>query len=281
MKYFTKQWYELCQKTGELLLLEESKEAECFSEEYFQSLYHEKLTGFLEDEQRMSSASFDDLYPAELDKEFLEGMTEDEIKAIQIAYYEEREEAQRDFKPEPYDPEKLIQQFQDAQVYNIEHVKKVLPAEILHEIADIRVFVLDKASKQIIQKVKAFCVRNEKAMEKTIREYREYEKSMGGKLDKILEGMRFHDCVIESLSMQDGAVEIWLDNSGGFTDINRVRFENCEIIKQDGLLENAWWLYEEVYQAPNGYEVHALLTNEQEDLMDFIIYAQQIRFFRD
>ena len=283
MKCFTKEWYELCQKTHAHLSLEESKEAERFSEEFFHVLYCEKLNEFLAGEQKMSSASFDDLYPAELDKEFLEGMTEDEIEEIQTAYYSEREEAMRDdFEPEPYDPEKLTQQFQDAQVYNIEHAKEVLPAEILNAIADIRVFVLDKASKQIIRKVKAFCVKNEKAMEKTFRDYQKYEKSMIGKInEEILEGMRFHDCKVESVSMQDDTVEIRLDNSGGFTDINRVRFEGCRIIKQDGLLENAWWLYEEVYQAINGYEIHVLLTNEQEELIEFIIYAQHICFFRD
>jgi len=39
MKYFTKEWYELCQKTSFHLLLEEEKRAETFSEEYFQLLY--------------------------------------------------------------------------------------------------------------------------------------------------------------------------------------------------------------------------------------------------
>ncbi|ODA39970.1 hypothetical protein DSBG_3261 [Desulfosporosinus sp. BG] len=35
MKYFTKEWYETCQKTSFHLSLEEDERAENFSEEYF------------------------------------------------------------------------------------------------------------------------------------------------------------------------------------------------------------------------------------------------------
>ncbi|CAM5424688.1 hypothetical protein LSPH24S_08022 [Lysinibacillus sphaericus] len=47
MKYFTKEWHELCQKNNLHLHLEEEKQAETFSEEYFQQLYHIELNSWL------------------------------------------------------------------------------------------------------------------------------------------------------------------------------------------------------------------------------------------
>lgn len=64
MNYFTKEWYELCQKTSAHLSLEESKEAESFSEEYFQRLYNEKLTEWLALQEEISLFTFDDIYAA-------------------------------------------------------------------------------------------------------------------------------------------------------------------------------------------------------------------------
>lgn len=43
MHYFTKEWYELCQKNSAHFGLEEDEKAEFFSEEYFQELYNQRL----------------------------------------------------------------------------------------------------------------------------------------------------------------------------------------------------------------------------------------------
>ncbi|MFJ7666635.1 DUF4085 family protein [Lysinibacillus sp. NPDC097195] len=74
--------------------------------------------------------------------------------------------------------------------------------------------------------------------------------------------------------------KLTLDNSGGFTDVDEVTFENFHLIKQDGLLENTWWLYEEVYKVNNQYEFHALLENGKNELKDFIISAERVYFTR-
>ncbi|WP_088189373.1 hypothetical protein [Desulfosporosinus sp. FKA] len=43
MHYFTKEWYELCQKTSVHFMLEEDEKVESFSEEYFQELCNKRL----------------------------------------------------------------------------------------------------------------------------------------------------------------------------------------------------------------------------------------------
>ena len=66
-----------------------------------------------------------------------------------------------------------------------------------------------------------------------------------------------------------------LDNTGGFTNIDEVTFENFNIIKQDDLLKDSWWLYEEVYKVNDKYEFHVLLQNNKMGLIDFIISTDQ------
>ena len=63
-----------------------------------------------------------------------------------------------------------------------------------------------------------------------------------------------------------------------FTDINEVTFENYNIIKQDGLLENSWWLYDEIYKVNDKYELHVLFENKNMDLIEFIISVEHIAF---
>ncbi|MFJ7973688.1 hypothetical protein [Psychrobacillus sp. NPDC096389] len=55
MKYFTEEWYELCQKTSFHLLLEEEKQAVTFSEEYFQQLYDTELNSWINLQEEITS----------------------------------------------------------------------------------------------------------------------------------------------------------------------------------------------------------------------------------
>ena len=55
MKYFTKEWYELSQKTSFHLHLEEEKKAATFSEDYFQQLYNIELNNWLTLQEEIQS----------------------------------------------------------------------------------------------------------------------------------------------------------------------------------------------------------------------------------
>ncbi|MGE7796430.1 hypothetical protein [Lysinibacillus fusiformis] len=58
MKYFTKEWFELSQKTSFHLNLVEDQEAELFSEEYFQQLYNSELMDWLTLREEMYTIDF-------------------------------------------------------------------------------------------------------------------------------------------------------------------------------------------------------------------------------
>lgn len=253
MKYFTKEWYELCQKTSLHLLLEEEKQAEYFSDEYFINLYNEKLNNWLDLQQKL------DLEMAKCTETGIEN----------ILY-------------ESFDKEKSIEQFNNQFIYNQEYSKKVLPYEILKEIADIRVFALDKASHKVINTVTKFCLKSKNSVDRTMEEYRKYYKKSVKSFDKdIVENIRFHDFMIVNTNSNSGNLILHLDNIGGFTDINEVIFENYNIIKQDRLLEDSWWLYDEIYKVNDKYELHVLLMNKNKELNDFIILLDNIVFNRN
>lgn len=251
MKYFTKEWYELCQKTSFHLHLEEEKQTETFSEEYFQQLYHTELDSWLNLQEEIA-----------LIMETTETVNTDGNNGY-----------------EPFNREQAIEHFHDGFIYDQERLKKELPETILKQIADIRVFALNKATRTVINAVTKFCEENNRSVTATSEKYRRYMRAASNTLDKdIMEKFRFHDCTIIKSLQNDMSLTLLLDNTGGFTEIDEVTFENYNIIKLDDLLEDAWWLYEEVYKVNDKYEFHILVQNGTMGLIDFIISADQVSF---
>ncbi len=279
MRYFTKEWYQLCQKTDLHLFLEESKEAESFSEEYFQRVYDEELNKFLSLQEEASSVSFDDLYPQEMEIEFLQDdLSAEEIQALKHHYAIEREEARESYiPPKSLDREEAIDQFTEAYFDNLKRSKTLLPTTILNEIADIRVFVLNRASRKVIEELKSFSENNQKIVDDTIKDYKTYYKKTYGDSDPI-GNINFHDCTIAQAFQQKNEFTLILDNSGGFTDIQSVTFTNCEISLREMRLENASWLYDEIYKNGENYELQVLLLSENSDLLYFTIRFEKVIF---
>lgn len=239
MKYFTKDWFELCQKTSFHLNLEEEQKAETFSEEYFQQLYNSELMDWLTLREEMAL-----------------------IASI------------------AFNKEEATEEFHNAFIVNQAILKKGLPESILEQIADLRVFALYKATRKVINAVTNFCEENKRSVTTIGENYRSYYKEASISFDKeIVADFRFHDCTVIKSIQNDTNLTLTLDNTGGFTDVDEVTFENFHLIKQDGLLENAWWLYEEVYKVNNQYEFHALLENREMGLIDFIISADRVSFY--
>ncbi|SOC27523.1 uncharacterized protein DUF4085 [Ureibacillus xyleni] len=246
MKYFTKDWYELCQKTSFHLLLEEDPQAQHFSEEYFQQLYNAELHRWLD--------------------------TQEEIHHCLVTEYGHKE---------TFDRDKEKEQFHDVLLYNLAHFKRGLPETILNQIADLRVFALNKASRDVLDAVTKFCEENDRIIDKVSGDFRKYYQEASKSISKeIVENFAFHDCIVIKVVQNGNSLTLHLDTSGGFTDINEITFENMNILKQDDVLEEAWWLYEEVYKVEDKYEFHVLLQNKNMELIDFIISADRFTFLR-
>ena len=250
MKYFTKEWYDLCQRTSFHLSLVEEQQAETFSEQYFQQLYNSELKSWIELQEEIASI----------------------MDTMETVNSEEHE---------PFTREQAILQFHDSFLFNQMWLQQELPETIVQQIADIRVFALNKATRSVINTVTEFCEENEKIVTSTSEEYRNYYKEASHSFGKeIVENFGFHDCTIKNSVQKGNSLTLLLDNSGGFTSIDEVTFENFNILKQDDVLENSWWLYEEIYKVNGKYEFHVLLQDGK-GLIDFVISADQVSYKRN
>ncbi|AET68297.1 hypothetical protein Desor_2757 [Desulfosporosinus orientis DSM 765] len=251
MKYFTREWYKLCKMMSAHLGLEEDKQAESFSEQYFQELYNQKLTEFLTQLQ----------------------LVHEEI-ALKHQNFKES-----NIKHESFDREKVSENFQQSFLDNQQRIINNFPEEILKKIADIRVFALNKATRPVIEDVTQLCQDNEKLVMKTIADYREYFKEVSKTLDKnVINEINFHDCLVTGVEESEKTLTISFDSSGSFTNITKMHLDNYEILKQDASLENSWCVNDEIYQTNGKYELHIMLRNKKNRLIEFIVSAENLSF---
>ncbi|WP_373887448.1 DUF4085 family protein [Desulfosporosinus nitroreducens] len=68
------------------------------------------------------------------------------------------------------------------------------------------------------------------------------------------------------------------DNSGSFTNITKMHLDNYEIIRQESLLQNLLWVNDEIYKTNGKYELHVMLRNKNDGLIEFIVSAEHISF---
>lgn len=240
MKYFTKEWYELSQKTDYHLTLEEDPRCAEFSEEFYEDIYEKKLEEFL--------------------------LMEREIFNLPSLSYEFDKELS--ISDSEYDEEELTELFSEIHRENVEKLRESLPEDILSGVADIRVLELDHATAENIEKIREFCEDNERACERASMEYDKSYNQIKGKLpQKLRDRFILNDCVVTDSKVEGNDLILNLDSRGGLDDkvITGARFKNYEIIERERELENLWWLFDELYIADGKYELHVLFNSNDDD----------------
>lgn len=278
MKYLTKDWYEICQRTGLHYGMRVHREAGAFSETLYQRLYRRKEKAYLQSEREIYN--FDPRYflgrdgspfvPAD---KFARG---EEIKTEDILIYQmpqdEKEQIQKmieayEHRP-PFDVEKCKQSFRVMQDTDLIQVaKERIPVDILEQIADIRVFCLGYCTKEVKVKLERVSRENHKIMKIASEAHTKAQKEedIPEHIRKIL---NFHDSIILEISGSSEFENRWdqfvirMDARGSFTECNKVTFQNADIIKQEPNITGSSWLYCELYRIENGYEVHILFGGE-------------------
>ncbi|WP_137744034.1 DUF4085 family protein [Robertmurraya siralis] len=86
-----------------------------------------------------------------------------------------------------------------------------MPETILSDIADIRVFTLNKATRSVINAVTKFCEDNERFVDKTLKKYEKYVNASSDRIGKeAIENLSFHDCAILKWVQQDNNLTLLL-----------------------------------------------------------------------
>ena len=160
----------------------------------------------------------------------------------------------------------------------VKRMEENIPQNILAEVADTRVLALDIATKEVRQKLKAWCEGNMKQMHDVQDTYwkqicPELKDAVG---EEIQKNFNFHDAVIKSMEMKTDSLAFRMEHS----DVKKVIFKNYKILEQDGYLLGATWLYQEVYAVEGGNEYHGLLWKDGGKLAYLTIQAEDIEFVK-
>lgn len=224
MRYFTKEWYETMQHT--YFPVRVSAKAEVFSEEYFQDLYKRKQRKWL--------------------------------KNMHLYWEEDVAEGREDG---PWNEENERVEFERSFKNDISTMQDRLPEEILSMVADIRVLALGLCSRQVKQAIEQFCHENEKRVQKAFEDYNRHLEALQKKHDlSFLRHMEFHDRVIDDIETNNDALKIRLRDPYEEDGIN-LCFENARILRRDESVSGGDWLYEEIHETQQGFELHVLCFN--------------------
>ena len=289
MKYMTKEWYETMQKTDLHLLLRCSKDADIFSEKTFKKLYKREERKFLKSREKMYDSSVIDelsnvfsdepvlttpegetVEPTDEDKEFLQ--------ALKGNIFDRLDESPS------FDPEHFKNVFRRGYKNSLKQYRSYLPDDILNKIVDIRVLALGYASKEEKKEITRFCRQNNKAVDSAVAEYEKtFEKEFRKNRPSFVDELDLHDSTVGSCRKRGNDIVITLDNCC-YSNISKIRFKNCTVIKQDAPLRGAWFLYDETYKNGGRYELHFLLEKTTRDpvsfnLIDYIVSADDVEIY--
>lgn len=282
MKYLTKEWYKLCQRTCLHFGMKVIKGASVYNEELYNRLYKRKENEFVRVQHNFYD--FDPRIMLEDDGKVFKPLmilsNSEMFEEDEIVYHmpiEERERIQKlieeyDVRP-PFDEVKCREEFRDIQeTFKINQVKEKLPMELIDQIADIRLFALGYCTRKVLNQLEGISNENEMKVNSISKECMNAQQAE--KIPQsIKEAFGFHDCRVTDFIV-DKDIVMRLNTQGGFTDLNKITFVSSEIIKEDKFIVGSVWIYHELYCMENGYEAHILL--ERNELSELIIRCKDI-----
>lgn len=284
MRYLTREWYELCQRTGLHFGMRVHSGAAVKDETLYRRLYAIKEKAFLKLEREIYDTDprymlkHDGAEMVPVEKLFGSGS---EIREEDKMFYEmppeeklwiEKLIAEYDVRP-PFDVISSRQQFKEIHDWNCMDQARRLSAELLEQIADIRVFTLGYCTKEIMLQLKRESKANEIQMNAIMSECRSVQQAESIP-DRIKDRFHFHDCTVNEIHASEDMV-IRLDTNGGFTDLNYITLVAPEILRQDEHIAGSSWLYDELYRVKDGYEMHVLLSGAA-GLQELIVWCEDI-----
>lgn len=147
----------------------------------------------------------------------------------------------------------------------IDNFKRRLPSIILNEIKDIRFLAFGHVTRKVYDDISKFSLECQRSVDKAFSDYdKEFKKQFSLEKPKfVLED--FHDSDILSLEKSSNDYVLILDNSGAFTNVKKIVFKDATIIEKDWDNQKLGWLYDEIYKIKNGYEVHLLLGDDNDE----------------
>ena len=200
MKYLTKEWKQARMVIHLYEQLRISRKAEKKDKSLFEEIYKEKSHRYLryEKSRRIFHNPQEDLqkiddYIGEPNISEKERKRREEYKENYIYLNQERIESGKYYE---FDEKKGMRLFNEELKYKIEICKKILPKEILEEIADIRVFVLGKTSRKVKEKLLPYVKELKKDSRERLREARRQTRTTERKLKQNLGVNEYEELIL-------------------------------------------------------------------------------------
>ena len=197
-------------------------------------------------------------------EEFSDDYYKDLYTRRRRAFVKEQKEL-AEAKGEAFDKAAAEVAFLQQHEATVKRMEAFIPQTILAEVADTRVLALDIATKEVKQKLKAFCEQNLKAAEE-----------MGRGYDGLTLEENLQDAVIRTMEMKAETLTFKLSGSA----VKKVVFKNYKVLEQGGYVLGAAWLCQEVYEAEGGREYHILLMKKDGKTAEMTVFAEEIEFIR-
>ena len=179
-----------------------------------------------------------------------------------------------DIRP-PFDENQCRQEFLENQSITIQYRQnEIMQYGLLEQIADIRVFALGYCTSSILDQLKRISQQNEEEVNRISQAC-----TIAAKAEQIpaeiCEKFGFHDCKVTDYSVGSD-ITIQFDNSGGFTNYDKVTFVDAVILQQEEPIIGSMWIYHELYRTENGYEVHVLLWGDGDEIPELTLSCSDI-----
>lgn len=163
---------------------------------------------------------------------------------------------------ESFDPMGEERSFDEFCARELETYRTRTPEPILTKVADLRLLAVGYCTREVFRDLKHYAQQCREQTEQTMDRAWEEIKAQG--LDEAFTGEHsLHDSVILTMEREgeDLVIEFERDEVE-WPEIKAVRFRGAVILTQEQDVENAWWLYDEIWRNGEGYEVHALLWRD-------------------
>ena len=222
MRMLTKQWYQTMTDSGLGICLEIDDRAAESSDGVFQAVWAEKLAAWLQ--------------------------MRAEICPILEEEFDEAGERQR---------------FEENYAREMEDYRIRTPGKILEKVADIRLLALGICTEAVFKELEEYRSLCEKRTEEIMDKGWELQQAQG--LAQHWTGEHsLHDSFVLSLNREgaDLILEFERDEDVTWPEIRAIRFRDAKILNREQPVENAWWLYDEIWKSDRGYEVHGLLWKD-------------------
>lgn len=183
-----------------------------------------------------------------------------------------------------YDEAAELEAFKTDYQTKLRDYSTMLPADILSQVADIRIMALGSCSSKVKQLIGKFCKAQGDMADAMVNAYADYwEKRYRHFPEHILENYGFDYCTVTAIGRDGDKIIMKLDNSGSNDDVNTVIWENAELLELEDGVVGARWVENELYQIPNkgGYEFHAVLEDEGGEMVYLTVKADNVAFIFD